>query len=119
MRIRVGCEFDYHSEGRVPMLMLVRAHPDDEHSIVYESRWTEPELPVHEYVDVYDNYCWRMVAPGGAFRVRYDALVSTTGEPDPVVPNAQLTPVENLPERALMYTLGSRYIESDLLIPTA
>jgi transglutaminase-like putative cysteine protease len=119
MRLRVGCEFEYDSDGPVPMLMLVRAQPDGEHETLYESRWTDPEIPVHEYVDAYDNHCWRFVAPAGRLRIRYDALVLIQGEPDPVVPDAPLVPVENLPDETLVFTLPSRYIQSDLLIPTA
>jgi transglutaminase-like putative cysteine protease len=119
MRVRIGCEFDYESLGPVPMLMLVRAQPDGEHQTIYESRWTEPEVPVHEYVDAFDNHCWRFVAPEGRFRIRYDALVDITGEPDPVVPDAPLIRVEDLPDSALVFTLASRYVQSDLLIQTA
>jgi transglutaminase-like putative cysteine protease len=119
MRLRVGCEFEYESEVPVPMLMLVRAQPDGEHHTLYESRWTDPEVPVREYVDAYDNHCWRFVAPQGRFRIRYDALVAIAGEPDPVVPDAPLIRVEDLPDSTLVYTLASRYIQSDLLVQTA
>ena len=69
-RLRVGCEFDYESDSPVPMLMLVRAQPDGEHQTLWESRWTEPQVPVREYVDTFGNYCWRFVAPAGRFRIR-------------------------------------------------
>ena len=101
------------------MLMLVRAQPDGQHTTLYESRWTEPVIPVHEYVDAYGNYCWRFVAPLGRLRLRYDALVAVTKEPDPVVPDAPLMPVEDLPDETLVFTLPSRYIQSDLLINRA
>jgi transglutaminase-like putative cysteine protease len=119
MRVRVGCEFEYESDGPVPMLMLVRARPDGEHHTVYESRWVEPEIPVREYADTFGNLCWRLTLPGGPITLRYDAVVEISGEPDPVHPEAQLTPVEDLPDDALLFTLPSRYVESDLLIDTA
>jgi transglutaminase-like putative cysteine protease len=98
------------------MLMLVRARPDAEHQTVYESKWTEPRLDLHEYADAFGNPCWRMVLPTGESVVRYDALVEVSGEPDLVVPGALLTPVEDLPDDTLVFTLPSRYIESDLLL---
>jgi transglutaminase-like putative cysteine protease len=101
------------------MLMLVRAQPDGEHEILYESRWTDPEINVHEYVDGFNNHCWRLTAPGGSLRVRYDALVEASSEPDLVVPDAPLVPVESLPDDTLVFTLASRYIQSDLLSSTA
>ena len=97
MRVRVGCEFSYESEAAVPMLMLVRPQPTD-NRIEYESRWTDPELPIREYLDVFGNTCWRFVAPGGELRIRYDALVAISEEPDLVEPNAPLIRVEELPD---------------------
>ena len=119
MRLRVGCEFDYESAAPVPMLMLVRAQPDGEHRTLFESRWTDPEVPIRDYVDSFGNHCWRFVAPQGRFRIRYDALIAIDGEPDPVVPDAPLIPVEDLPDSTLVFTLASRYIQSDLLLQTA
>jgi len=119
MRIRVGCEFEYASEAAVPMLMMVRAQPDGEQQTLYESRWTEPQLAVREYVDTFENHCWRFTAPAGPFRIRYDAVVVTSSQPDPVVPDAPLVPVEDLPDATLVYTLASRYIQSDLLVTQA
>jgi transglutaminase-like putative cysteine protease len=101
------------------MLMLVRAQPDGEHQTLYESRWTDPEIPIREYVDAFGNFCWRFVAPPGRLRIRYDALVAISREPDLVVPDARLVPVEELPDETLVYTLASRYIQSDLLVGRA
>jgi transglutaminase-like putative cysteine protease len=119
MRVRVGCEFIFETDGPVPTLMLVRARPDAEHRTVYESRWSQPELPIHEYLDGFENRCWRFTLPGGRTTLRYDAIVAISGEPDPVVPDAQLAPVQDLPDDALVFTLPSRYVQSDLLIDDA
>jgi transglutaminase-like putative cysteine protease len=119
VRVRVGCEFDYLAEGPVPMLMLARARPDGPHTIVYEARWLEPDLPVHEYRDGFGNACWRLLLPGGPVRIRYDAVVEVDGSPDPVCPDAPLVPVQDLPDDTLVYTLPSRYVESDRLLGDA
>jgi transglutaminase-like putative cysteine protease len=119
MRVRVGCEFTYETQAPVPMVMLVRARPDADHEILYESQWTEPNLAIHEYRDGFQNPCWRLVLPAGRSVVRYDAVVEVSGEPDVVIPDAPLTPVEDLPDDALVFTLPSRYIESDLLLNDA
>jgi transglutaminase-like putative cysteine protease len=119
MQVRVGCEFNFGSDFPVPMLMLVRARPDGQHHPVYESRWVEPDVPIHEYLDSFGNACWRLVVPGGPITLRYDALVEIDGEPDPVHPEAQLTPVQDLPDDTLVFTLPSRYVESDLLLNRA
>ena len=120
MRVRVGCEFDIESDGPVPMLMLVRARPDAEHTTVHESQWLEPKsLDLREYIDSFGNRCWRLTVPGGPVQVRYDAVVDVADEPDPVVPDAHLVPVEELPDEALVFTLPSRYVQSDLLLDNA
>jgi transglutaminase-like putative cysteine protease len=118
-QLRVGCQFDYESEGAVPAVMLVRARPDGEHRTRYESRWLEPEVPVREYVDGFGNLCWRLTLPGGPVRIRYDAVVEVDRSADPVQPEARLTPVEDLPDETLVFTLPSRYVQSDLLIQDA
>jgi transglutaminase-like putative cysteine protease len=119
MRIRVGCEFEYQSEAEVPMLMLVGAQADGEHQLLYSSRWTDPQIAIRDYVDGFGNHCWRFVAPVGLLRVRYDALVAVPSEPDSVVPDAPLVPVDELPDETMVFTLASRYIQSDLLSQAA
>ena len=102
------------------MLMLVRARPDAEHTTVYESQWLEPKsLDLREYIDSFGNRCWRLTAPGGPLQVRYDAVVDVADEPDPVVPDAHLVRVDELPDDALVFTLPSRYVQSDLLLDSA
>jgi transglutaminase-like putative cysteine protease len=118
-RLRVGCQFDYQSEVSVPLLMLVRARRDGAHRALHESRWVSPETPVGEYADAYGNRCWRLVVPPGRISLRYDAVVEVDGEPDPIEPDAALTPVEQLPDETLVYTLPSRFVESDLLMDPA
>jgi transglutaminase-like putative cysteine protease len=119
MQVRVGCEFNFESDFPVPMLMLVRPRIDGQHRTVYESRWTEPAVELREYLDGFGNSCWRFMAPGGPITLRYDAVVDIAGEPDPVSPGADVVSVQDLPDDALVFTLPSRYVESDLLLDTA
>jgi transglutaminase-like putative cysteine protease len=119
MQLRVGCEFKYDTDFPVPMLMMVRPRPDGEHHVLYESRWLRPEVSVHEYVDGFGNSCWRFVAPSGPITIRYDAVVEIDDEPDPVHAAAPQVPVQDLPDDTLIFTLPSRYVQSDLLLETA
>jgi len=119
MRIRVGCEFVWETTAPVPMLMLVKPRADADHLAVYESTWSDPQLSIHEYQDLFGNNCWRFVAPEGTSAVRYDAVVEIPETPDPVVPHAALHAVEDLPDDALVFTLPSRYVESDKLLDVA
>jgi transglutaminase-like putative cysteine protease len=101
------------------MLMLVRPRADADHVAVYESTWSDPEIPIHEYTDLHGNNCWRLVAPSGTSAIRYDAVVEIPPTPDPVVPDAALHAVEDLPDDAIVFTLPSRYVESDKLLDVA
>src|SRR3989442_656307 len=55
------------------------------------------------------------VAPEGVLRLTAAALVRDSGEPDVVASWAQQRPVPTLPEETLIFLLGSRYCETDLL----
>ncbi|MBA3625361.1 MAG: transglutaminase family protein, partial [Methylibium sp.] len=72
-------------------------------------------VPVRGYRDLFGNWCTRIVAPPGRIVLTTDALVNDSGEPDPQAPEAQQIPVEYLPEETLLFLLGSRYCETDLL----
>lgn len=115
MRVRVGCEFQYEAQTSVPAVMLVRARSDGTHRTVYESRWVDPALMIREYRDSFGNVCWRLTVPEGFTTLRYDAVVDVDDEPDPTHLGTLLTPVAELPDEALEFTLASRYVESDLL----
>ena len=119
MRVRVGCEFTWETEDEVPMLMLVRPRIDADHVVVYESTWMDPEVPLREYTDLYGNICWRYLTPVGRSTVRYDAVIEIPPTPDPILPDAALHAVDDLPDEAIVFTLPSRYIESDRLLDIA
>jgi hypothetical protein len=72
-----------------------------------------PSIPVSGYHDGFGNWCTRLLASVGLMRVTADTIVNDSGEPDPVVPSAQQTAVDDLPDEAMMFLLPSRYCESD------
>jgi transglutaminase-like putative cysteine protease len=51
----------------------------------------------------------------GQIKIRGAGIVRDTGLPDVVVSNAYQHPVQELPEEALLFLLGSRYCETDRL----
>ncbi len=64
---------------------------------------------------MFGNWCNRLVAPAGAFRLGTDAILRDDGATDPADPQAVQHAVEELPAETLIYLLGSRYCETDLL----
>jgi transglutaminase-like putative cysteine protease len=115
MQLRVGCEFEYDSSWPTPAVMLVEPHPDVARQVVRAAWENEPALTVHGYRDLFGNQCRRFVLPAGPARLRYDATVEISGEPDPMRPDARQRPVEELPDEVLVYTLASRYCLSEQL----
>ena len=57
----------------------------------------------------------RILAPAGRLRLSANALLSDTGEPDPIAVSEDQHAVEDLPEESLVFLLGSRYCETDRL----
>ena len=120
MRIRVGYEFIYSLPQSTPMILTVSVHYSRASDIVVPDHLTtDPPVGITAYRDDFGNWCSRLVAPPGRFRIRGAGEVRDGGIPDAVVPSAQLYGVNDLPEETLAFLLGSRYCETDLLSPVA
>src|SRR4030088_2438949 len=74
-----------------------------------------PDLPSHDYGDLFGNTCTRIVAPPGLLEIRNDFLIADSGLPDAVVPEARQGAGGELPDEVLVYLLGSRYCDTQKL----
>ena len=120
MLIRVGYELIYDCPRPTPMILTLCIHYTRASDVVTPDHLvTTPSIPVHGYRDSFGNWCCRIVAPAGRLRLFTDALVNDSGQPDVVVPSAPQHPVEELPQETLLFLLGSRYCETDLLSEAA
>jgi transglutaminase-like putative cysteine protease len=120
MQIRVGYEIVYECPQDTPMIFMLHVHYSRASDLVVPDHLTTyPSVPITAYRDTFGNWCSRLVAPRGQFRVASTAVVRDTGLPDPVLPNAQQHRVQDLPEDTLMFLLGSRYCETDRLSDVA
>jgi len=116
MQIRVGYELRYTFPRQTPMILTLNIHYSRASDLVYPDYVrTDPPVNIRGYRDGFGNWCSRLVAPAGAVRISSDAVVSDTGLADKVEPCAEQIPVEALPEETLVFLLGSRYCETDLL----
>lgn len=119
MRVRVGCQFTYENTYPTPMMLVVRPRAVYHHAVVDERWHVAPSVPLHEYTDGFGNTIWRLQAPVGALEVRYDAVADVPPTPDPQHWDLPKTPVEDLPDEVIVYTLPSRHCPSDLFVNDA
>ena len=120
MRIRAGFEITYDCPAPVPMLLMLSVHPSRRGDLeTPDLLHTTPALPVRQYLDSFGNLCSRLVAPAGLTTLSGDFIITDSGAPDPAFPDAQVAPVEDLPDEVLKYLLGSRYCETDRLADLA
>ena len=119
LTLRVGSEFVYTSQGETPAILQVEARQDTYANILREKWEVEPRVSSHNYLDSYGNRCRRVTLPAGQTTMRYDALVEVSAHPDPIVPDATQALVQDLPDATILFTLASRYCQSDSLSDAA
>ena len=111
-RLRLGCEFNHIAQGPTPATFIVR--PADA-AIVAEGWAADPAVDRHTYTDGHGNEVWRLMLPAGESLVSYYAVVEVPDAVDERDPDAATHPPEDLPDEVLVYTLPSRYCQSDVL----
>jgi len=120
MNISVGYELNYDLPQPTPMILTLHVHYSRASDLVRPDHMqTMPPVATAAYRDGFGNWCTRLVAPQGNFRVTGEGLVRDTGELDPLVPAAGQHMVQHLPEETLVFLLGSRYCETDKLSEVA
>ncbi len=120
MLIRLGYEISIECPQPTPVISLLEINQDRQADIQRQTKvLTSPTVPTTTYTDAHGNICRRFTAPAGSFRILYDAVVEDSGLPDKVNTLAEEVPVDDLPSDVLGYLLGSRYCETDHLVPLA
>ena len=116
MQIRVGFELIYSFPQPTPVILVLDIHYTRVSDIVSQDRLTtNPATPISAYRDGFGNWCSRILAPAGRIRITNGAVVNDSGLPEEPTPGAWQHTVQNLPEESLVFLLGSRYCETDLL----
>ncbi len=117
MKLRVGYELLYHFPQPTPAILMLNVHYSRVSDLVgADNILIDPATPISGYRDGYGNWCSRIVAPAGKVRITTDAVIFDSGLPDPEAHGARQTPVEELPEDALVFLLASRFCDSDQLL---
>ena len=114
-QVRVGCEFRYTAAIDTPAVFQVMPY-DAGPAVVRTATWeSDPDVVRHGYTDIYGNPCQRLSLPAGDSTIRFDALVTVPDATEEVAWDAPETPVTELPDDALIYTMPSRYVLPDVL----
>ncbi|WP_288425561.1 transglutaminase family protein [uncultured Spirosoma sp.] len=113
MQLNAGCELQFDAKETTPLILMLRPRSGDGQWIMKEEYDITPAVTVTEFTDMYGNLCQRVIAPEGPFSINFSATVQTADDID-VAPGAPYTPIEELPDELLHYTLPSRYCQSDM-----
>jgi transglutaminase-like putative cysteine protease len=120
VEIKVGYELIYECPRPTPMIMASNIHYSRASDILIPDRLTtNPSAPLSAYRDSFGNWCTRLTAPSGRLMISSEAVVRDSGALDVVESSAQQHSIEELPEDALVFLLGSRYCEIEQLSPAA
>lgn len=114
MLIRYGYDITIETDGPLPLIMQMSARPERQIDLRgTEAFATDPPVPFSTYVDGLGNFCRRLSAPAGRFRMTQQAVTPDSGLPEPAFPEAQEMPVEALPDDVLNFLMASRYVDTD------
>ncbi len=114
MQVQIGFELVLESGSPTPTVAIIEPPSHDGQRILNPRLTLTPQLALRSYFDSFGNIVRRWIAPTGMLRVHYDAVAEVLPLPDPVYPELPATPIDQLPDEVLMYTLPSRYCPSDL-----
>lgn len=120
MQIRAGYHLELDCTEITPMVLMLSVHPSEHERLVTRDMiHSSPPTIVRPFLDSYGNICHRLTAQPGRLSLRADFIVENEGSPDPVPHGARQHPVNELPDEVLQFLLGSRYCETERLMPLA
>ncbi|MFV9504658.1 MAG: transglutaminase-like domain-containing protein [Oscillochloridaceae bacterium umkhey_bin13] len=119
MHVQIGFELVLESGAPTPTVAITQACSTESQRILRPQLSLTPDVPLRIYNDSFGNIVWRWTAPQGMQRIYYDAIAEVSPSDDLVLPDLPGTPVDQLPDETLIYTLPSRYCPSDLVLNDA
>jgi transglutaminase-like putative cysteine protease len=120
MKLQVGYDIVYDCPQSTPMMLMLHTHysrVDD--VLVPDLLVTDPPVAISHYRDSFGNLCARLVAPQGRISLSTTAVLDVSDQPETRPADGRQHPVEQLPDDCLVFLLGSRYCETDLLADLA
>lgn len=118
MIIEASCSLRFTCEAPVPSIFMLRPKSGQGQFVMREDFLVTPAVPMTEFIDGFGNLCQRLVIPAGGFSIESRVIADCADGID-VNPRAEWTPIEELPDNVLQYTLPSRFCEADKLFEAA
>jgi transglutaminase-like putative cysteine protease len=116
MKLSVGYDLVYDCAQATPMLVMLNTHFSHVQDVLSADLLVvDPPVPLTQYRDGFGNLCSRLVAPPGRILFSTTALLEVSGQPETRSPFGYQHAVEDLPDECMLFLLGSRYCETDLL----
>jgi transglutaminase-like putative cysteine protease len=116
VKIEAGYDIAFNCFQEVPMVLMLSVHPSRHADLLTEHRISlSPNVRSRNYLDVFGNLCTRLVAPPGLVEIRNRFIIADSGKPDQCAPDAPQWEIDELPDDALIYLLGSRYCDTERL----
>jgi len=120
MQIRYGFNIEIDVTQPTTILTAMDVEPPRRGHILHERPLKTTSIERTErYTDCFGNLSRRLIATPGTVSLALEGIIEDSGQPDPVVPNAEQIDVSMLPVETLPFLLASRYCETDLLSATA
>lgn len=99
-----------------PLVLLLHTRPEYARQLRRpEALQAEPGVTPRLFTDSFGNTSTRLYAPAGRLRLAIDSVCEVPDTPDPVVPQAALHGVDDVPDEALRYLVSSRFCETERL----
>lgn len=113
--LQLGCHLRYSSQ--LPTAAVFQFVPKRDPRIVFDEESLEVSegVDLHEYHDLHGNLCHRLVLQTGVTEVVYTVRATVPDAEDPRDPDARELAPGDLPDEALVFTMPSRFVTSDVL----
>lgn len=116
MQIKAGYTLTYECPAPTPTLLALKIHPSRRADLLTPEVLTfDPPVEHWDYNDGFGNVCTRLTAPAGQLTISTSFEIHDSGRTDYIPHDAIQHDIKDLPDHTLVYLLGSRYCETDVL----
>ena len=113
LTLAVGCTFEL--EAAFPIAAIMQVAPGPDPGVRMEREVWDTGVDHHGYIDLYGNRCERLEIAAGTSRIAYEAQLVLSQPADVIDQAAAETPVGQLPDETIAFTMPSRFCLPDEL----